>query len=579
MLNNANQKWITFFLYVSIVASVAVPHFIPIEGVEIYINGYIIFAVTVILFLFSGLYAKQAKETAKISHNNTMLLDQQRSYKSYEKAIERSQAIVEFTADGILTHANKKFCDIVGYRLSEIQNRHHRIFVHKDYANSNAYQKFWRNLAAGEYFQDEYQCFGKNNKEIWLQASYNPILDENGKVQKIVTSATDVTKQKQHNIYHTSQIQSLKTALVMVEYSPDGIILDANENFCTLLGYRLFEVKGQQHSVFFDKDSIFNLEYNDFWQALLSGQYMQGQYKYHGNDEKEIWLQSSYNPIFDMNGDVISIVEYAMDITDKVTTHNENNIIIQKAISTIEKLSNSILIRNNMLSQHNDQLSDTDTKLSENIKNALSEDVIHHISGVYQHAEENKEVMDQAIHAMEMLEKNAERINTIVNIVDTIASQTNLLALNASIEAAKAGDVGKNFSVVASEVHSLASQCFGAASDIKKVTTISNAQIADSVSLVRKSAMALMNIVQSVNDISNTISNMSYQAQVESLNIQDITKAIDDIDSIAEKKSYLFDENMVSAKHLSGALRNLLMLIEKMDRCENNQVNKKEKAI
>ena len=587
MQNISNQKWFMLSILGSVAFLLTLSFFIPMEFIGIYIKGYSVLAVLGNIFLFSNYYKNTKKELDNTYYDNKSLLDQKHIYKSYEKAIQRSQAVIEFTPDGIILNANENFCNTVGYSLSEIQGKHHRIFVDKNYAQSQEYKDFWNKLASGQFMQAEYQRFGKNNKEIWLQASYNPIFDENGKVQKIVKYATDITEQKKRNMYYTSQIQALNNSQAVIEFTLDGIIVNANENFCNTVGYSLLEIKGQHHRIFVDKNYVQSQEYKNFWNKLASGQFMQAEYQRFGKNQKEVWIQASYNPIFDVNGDVISVVKYATDITETVKSRRENNDIIQKAISTIDKISCNILTGAEELAKRNDKqavgIEETSASIEE-IATSITdtshaaEDVSHLASDALEQAEENKEIMNQAIHAMEMLEKNAEKIDNIVGVIDTIASQTNLLALNAAVEAARAGEAGKGFAVVAAEVRSLASQCSDAASDIKQVISTSNEKISDSVSLVRNSGKALTRIVSSVEDVSRNISNISCTSQEQSINIQEISKAISEIDSLTQKNSYLSDESTASAKLLSNELSNLLMLLEKMEEQDSQKLLDKKAA-
>ena len=573
MLSNINHKWISFSFVISAVVLLSLALIIDVASYTQHIQ---IISVLALLGGLVSFYRFQDEESQAYNNISDMCLriqDQERIHHAYDKAIQRSQAIIEFTPEGIILTANNNFCAAVGYDLSEIQGQHHRMFVDKNYSESTEYKDFWRKLAAGEFFQAEYQRFGKGGKEIWIQASYNPIFDDEGRVLKVVKYATDITAQKKQNIYFASQIKALDNSQAIIEFTPDGIILNANENFCAAVGYELSEIQGQHHRMFVDKNYGLTSEYISFWETLASGQFHQAEYQRFGKGGKEIWIQASYNPIFDSAGNVISVVKYASDITQSVNERRENNQIIQNAVTALENVSKNILNGADELAKRNDtqavSIEETSASIEEIAESITetshsAEDVSTMAFEVLTQAENNKEIMTKAVNAMEMLEKNAEKIDNIVNVIDTIASQTNLLALNAAVEAARAGDAGKGFGVVAAEVRSLASRCLEAASDLKKVISTSNAQISDSVDLVRQSGTSLVGMVKSINDVTQTITNISKTSQEQSINIKEISNAVVQIDDLTQKNAYLSDDSKATASQLAQELKSLLHLMEKM---------------
>jgi methyl-accepting chemotaxis protein len=233
-------------------------------------------------------------------------------------AINRSSAVIEFTLDGTILNANDNFLGALGYSLDEIKGQHHRMFVDAVYRARSEYRAFWEKLGRGEYDAGQYKRVGKGGKEIWIQASYNPILDLNGKPFKIVKYATDITAQKLQNADFAGQLQAIGKAQAVIEFTLDGTILNANDNFLGALGYSLDEIKGQHHRMFVDAVYRASPEYRAFWDKLGRGEYDAGQYKRVGKGGKEIWIQASYNPILDLNGKPFKIVKYASDVTEQV---------------------------------------------------------------------------------------------------------------------------------------------------------------------------------------------------------------------------------------------------------------------
>ncbi len=237
-------------------------------------------------------------------------------------AVGKAQAVIEFSLDGKILHANDNFLNTLGYSLSEIKGQHHSMFVDPDFRNSVDYRLFWEKLGRGEYDAGQYKRLGRGGREIWIQASYNPILDMNGKPFKVVKYATDITQAKLQAADFEGQLKAISKAQAVIEFSLDGKILHANENFLSTLGYALNEIKGQHHSMFVDPDYRNSVDYRLFWEKLGRGEYDAGQYKRMGKGGREIWIQASYNPILDMNGKPFKVVKYATDVTAEVHANN-----------------------------------------------------------------------------------------------------------------------------------------------------------------------------------------------------------------------------------------------------------------
>ena len=244
--------------------------------------------------------------------------------KGMSAAISRTMAVIEFDLDGTIQTANDNFLAAVGYRLDEIQGQHHSMFVEEAYRTSPEYQQFWPELASGQAKSARYKRVGNHGKEIWIQASYNPVLDEDGKPFKVVKFATDITDTVMRNADFRGQIDAIGKAMAVIEFDLDGTIRTANENFVGAVGYRLDEIQGQHHSIFVDPSYRNSTEYRQFWQDLANGQHKSGEYQRFGKGGTEIWIQASYNPIFDANGKPFKVVKFATDITEAVRQRQVN---------------------------------------------------------------------------------------------------------------------------------------------------------------------------------------------------------------------------------------------------------------
>jgi methyl-accepting chemotaxis protein len=239
-------------------------------------------------------------------------------YRGQVEAISKSQAVIEFNMDGTIVKANDNFLNAMGYTFSEIQGQHHSMFVDSEYARSFSYREFWAKLNRGEYLSDEFKRLGKGGREVWIQASYNPILDLSGKPFKVVKYATDVTEQKMRNIDSQGQLEAIGRSNAVIEFSMDGTIVTANDNFLKTLGYSLAEIKGKHHRMFVQDEYARGAEYRSFWDTLNRGEFFVGTYTRINKRGQEVYIQASYNPITDANGRPFKVVKYALDMTEVI---------------------------------------------------------------------------------------------------------------------------------------------------------------------------------------------------------------------------------------------------------------------
>ena len=226
--------------------------------------------------------------------------------------------------DGTIITANENFLKTMGYSLAEIQGKHHSMFVEPAMRESAEYREFWAKLNRGEYSAAEYKRIGKGGKEVWILASYNPILDERKKPFKVVKFATDVTEQKLSTANLAGQIAAIGKSQAVIEFNMDGTIITANENFLGAMGYTLDEIRGRHHSMFVESSEREGAGYREFWARLNRGEYQAAEYKRIGKGGKEVWIQASYNPILDLNNKPYKVVKYATDVTQQVLVRMGN---------------------------------------------------------------------------------------------------------------------------------------------------------------------------------------------------------------------------------------------------------------
>ncbi len=379
-------------------------------------------------------------------------------FKGLIAALERSMAVVEFDLTGKVLRANDNFLKTMGYREDELLSKSHQDFCSPNLTRSKEYSEFWAQLRAGKYVSGTFQRVTGRGQNIWLEASYNPVTDERGKVLKVVKYALDVTAKVSQEAETRSKLAALDRAMAVVEFDLSGNVLVANDNFLKVMGYGAAELKGKQHRLFCEASLVNSAEYTDFWRRLNAGEFFSGQFKRLAKNGRVVWLEASYNPVYDADGKLYKIVKFAADISDRVEKFEADS----RGASRAYHIS------------------------------AETEKVAEHGAEVIQQtAREMRQIADNigaSAKLVGQLGERSEQITAIVNTIRGIADQTNLLALNAAIEAARAGDQGRGFAVVADEVRQLAGR-----------TSRSTAEIAEMIGMIlseTRNAVASMDATQ-----------------------------------------------------------------------------------
>ena len=525
-------------------------------------------------------------------------------------AISKSQAVIEFGLDGVIQHANANFLNVLGYSLDEVKGKHHSMFVDPAYRLSAEYRNFWERLARGEYDSGQYKRIGKNGKEIWIQASYNPIMDADGRPFKVVKYATDITLEKNRNADYSGQLAAISKSQAVIEFDLNGVVLNANTNFLTVLGYSLDEIKGKHHGMFVDSAYRQSVEYKMFWERLARGEYDSGQYKRVGKNGKEVWIQASYNPIMDAENKPFKVVKYATDVTAQVNDANAlqqavdqvqsvvkaavaddlsqriplegkagmieilcsgiNSLLdnMEEIVAQIKLAADEIFTGSSEISTGNSDLSARTEQQAANLEETASsmEEMTSTVKLNADNAKQANVLAEQAstvatdggaliqevVATMSAINESSQKIADIIGVIDGIAFQTNILALNAAVEAARAGDQGRGFAVVASEVRTLAQRSANAAKDIKGLISDSVKKIESGNALVNKSGNTMKEIVTAIKRVNDIMAEIAAASNEQSVGIEQISTAISQMDEMTQQNAALVEEAAAAAESLQS---------------------------
>ena len=446
-------------------------------------------------------------------------------------ALDLSYAIIEFTPDGTILTANRNFLAATGYNLEEIKGKHHRLFVEPDYGNSVEYRRFWEKLGRGEFAASQFKRIRKDGRPIWIEATYNPLLDSSGKVTKIVKFATDITERVAADADRQGQLDAIRKSYAVIEFDLDGNILDANENFCATVGYALEEIRGRHHRLFVDKDYAAGGEYREFWKKLGRGEYQAAQFRRFGKGGREIWIEATYNPILDATGKPYKIVKYATDITRQREMLASLKAMIDGNFAEIEQaVSRSDQEAGCALSASRETAENVQTMA------AAAEELAASVDGISQSMSQSRSATDAAFGLVEAASSQTRRLSeaaaamgSIVGLIQSIAGQINLLALNATIESARAGEAGRGFAVVAQEVKNLANQAANAteqiSTEIEGVQSVSQEVVASLESIQKSVETMRDNVVATA----ASVGEQSAVTQDLSMNMQRTARAVSGI--------------------------------------------------
>ncbi|MGC1548660.1 MAG: PAS domain-containing methyl-accepting chemotaxis protein [Rhodanobacter sp.] len=410
-------------------------------------------------------------------------------------ALHRTQAVIEFGLDGTILDANDLFLAAFGYERKDVVGHHHCMFIEPHESESVEYRQFWERLGDGRADTGLYRRLGKDRREIWIQASYNPVLDRHGKPYKVIKYATDVTARRMEMADMEGRLSAIDKAQAVISFQLDGTILEANDNFLAVVGYTREEVIGHHHRLFVDKAERDGAAYRAFWEKLGRGEYDAGLYRRVTKDGRDIWIQGTYNPIFDMSGRPFKVVKYATDVTKQTEASSILRTSLTDLSDTVPAIAEQARVTNDLAMQASRSAADGET------------------------------MVDGVIKAMAAIHDGTRDIGDIVGLIDSIAFQTNMLALNAAIEAARSGEHGKGFGVVAQEVRMLSHRTAQSAKDIRSLIEDTMERVREGSERSAGASSVMKTIFASANAVRDRVGDIAHATTTQAGGIETVRRA------------------------------------------------------
>jgi methyl-accepting chemotaxis protein len=470
-----------------------------------------------------------------------------RELEAMAAAIDKSQAVIEFKLDGTVIMANDNFLNTLGYTLNEIQGRHHSMFVEPTYRDGDEYRRFWERLRAGQYDAAQYKRIAKGGREVWIQASYNPLVGPDGKTYKVIKFATDITAQVKAS-------QALDGAVQEIQQIVQAVQEGANDRRISTAG------KTEQLAALCNAVNL--LIENVLSAVSETQQVVQGAIE--GNLTRRIALDNKTGHFHTLSKSINALIENIMGVIQG----------LQRTSREVQVGAEEISRGNLDLSQRTEQqassLEETASSMEEmtatvknNADNAAQASQL--ASAARDQAERGGKVVGSAVAAMGEINAASRKIADIISVIDEIAFQTNLLALNAAVEAARAGEQGRGFAVVASEVRNLASRSAEAAKEIKALIQDSVGKVTEGTKLVDESGHVLGEIVTGVKKVTAVMAEIASSSREQAAGIEQVNKAITAMDATTQQNAAVVEEASAAAQALNEQATNLTQLIARYD--------------
>ncbi|WP_300056486.1 PAS domain-containing methyl-accepting chemotaxis protein [uncultured Roseobacter sp.] len=546
-------------------------------------------------------------KTALVCQDVTTTIEREtcttRNLKCQIASIAATHGRIVYDTDGTILEINDKALAMFGYERDDLVGKTHSSLVHPDYANEDEFGQFLKQLEAGDVPEGVFRRFRKDGTGLWVRAIYCAQRDLTGKIIGLIAIKSDMNKVMEAD----DMINTINTIQAVIEFTADGVIQRANDNFLSAMGYTMDEIVGKHHSMFMPDGEADTVQYAEHWKILQSGKFHTGEYRRRAKDGSDVWISASYTPVIGPNGETVRVVKYATDITDRVRaitslraglqhlaegdlrqTISEDfgkdfqdlkldfNTAISKlhsGIGGVVEASREIGSGTSEISTASDDLSRRTesqaasleetaaaiTEMSTSVKSTaeIASNTRNVVDKTKSRATAGSEVMAQARAAMTAIASSSDEISKITSMIDDIAFQTNLLALNAGVEAARAGDAGRGFAVVASEVRALAQRSSDAATQIASLIATSADQVHQGVDLVSKTGESLAEIDGFVADLSEMIADIAAAAAEQSGGLEEITTSVSSLDDVTQKNAAMFEETNAATQLLANEVEKL----------------------
>ncbi len=497
------------------------------------------------------------------------------------KAINENYAVISFKPDGTILHANNNFLNVLGFSLSEIVGKNHKIFCDDTYVRTKEYQDFWIDLNKGYSQISEFKRVKKNKESIFIQASYIPVKNKKGEVYKVIKFAQDITEKKLLNLDHEGQLEAISKSQAVIEFDMSGIILHANKNFLDVVGYTLNEIVGKHHSIFCEDSYKESVEYQQFWRKLNNAEFESGEFLRIAKNGKKVWIQATYNPIMDFDKKPFKVVKYATDITSRKNKMFEIEENVEKLSDSLTHLSNtsSSMSKGAKVTMNGSkEVSSSISEVNNSIVNIHQkvEDMLSSIKSISESSSKGKKIALEAQEqskstsiAINKLDEESDKIGEVINIITQIAFQTNILSLNAAVEAATAGEAGKGFAVVAGEVRSLASRSDEAAKEITQAVELIQSLVKSSLESITKIDKTIEEITSMSTYISDSIekqesvsNDVSQITSKTSNDIAEISNTMGEVSQSSQKSKQESEETVAASKELISVSNELISILK-----------------
>ncbi|GAB6898332.1 methyl-accepting chemotaxis protein [Kineosporia succinea] len=425
-------------------------------------------------------------------------------------AIDRSQLMVEFDTQGTILGANQNFLDLLGYARHELVGRHHSLLVRPDEAEGPAYQAFWDRLGQGEYHSGEYRRIARDGSEVWIRATYNPVFDPDGNPYKIVKFAVDVTAEKMRNVEMGGQMEAIDRAQAVAEFDLAGKVLAANENFLRTMGYVEDEVLGQPHSMFCSREYVTSDEYRDFWMRLRKGEMIAGRFQRKGKYGRDVYVQASYNPILDVDGKPLRVLEYAYDVSGFVS------------------LQTRLQLKSRAMSEAAQKLAEVTSNVA---SRCTRSDMM--LSQVHDEATSGTMSSPASLNALSGIQRTSNHIGEVSSILADLARQSNAAAFTMSVELGRDQVSRDSLAVVTEEVRRLADRASQAAMEITRLVEDVKLEINHGYEASRRGESSLGRVSSTVGKARENVGTAAELVRSQQVLVADIIRLIDDLEDVS----------------------------------------------